>query len=439
MLGVTLYVAHLNASSASAEEYRYTPIVKAIQRARASVVNIHGQKTLTAQQSVEDAGRRVNGMGTGVVIDDRGYILTNYHVVEGVGRIQVTLHDRKTYVAQLVARDAKTDLAIIQIKDAKTKVVPIGTSSDLMPGETVIAMGNAFGYQHTVTRGIISALHRDVPVSDTQKYYDLIQTDASINPGNSGGPLLNINGDMIGINVAVRVGAQGIGFAIPVDSALEIAAQLLSVERVEKKWHGISGDSRFQDELHQFIVRGIQEDSPAAKGGLETGDVITSIGSLNVERRLDLERGLLGRKTGEEVQLTVQRGDEPVKISLVMTSTVRRRPNPAEHIWKNLGLRVIPADSDLFSSLNSRYRGGLKILDVRSNSAAARQGIRRGDVLVGMHVWETVSMENVEYVLNRNDLESLQPLKCYLLRGRETLYTHLPIQSPTMRQAKLEK
>ncbi len=179
-------------------------------------------------------------MGTGIIIDERGYIITNFHVVDGVNKIEVTMPDESSYVAQLISTDPKNDLAIVKI-DAQKKlsVITIGTSSDLMVGETVIALGNAYGYEHTVTRGIVSALHRNVQISDTQTYDDLIQTDASINPGNSGGPLLNIDGEMIGINVAVRAGAQGIGFTIPIDKAMSVAARLMSVERVERKWHGV--------------------------------------------------------------------------------------------------------------------------------------------------------------------------------------------------------
>ena len=223
---------------AAASELRETPIVKAVQRVRASVVNIRGEKTVAVpagQAAGAEASRRVNGMGTGVVIDARGYIVTNYHVVDGVREIQVTLADGQRHIAKLVARDTETDLAIIKIELAEPlPVIPLGTSGDLMPGETVIAVGNAYGYEHTVTRGIVSALHRAVQVSDAQFYDDLIQTDASINPGNSGGPLLNIDGEMIGINVAVRAGAQGIGFAIPVDKVASVAAALLASCNVEQ-------------------------------------------------------------------------------------------------------------------------------------------------------------------------------------------------------------
>ena len=180
-----------------------------MQAARPSVVNIHGHKTITtatAGYPGGDAPRKVNGMGTGVVIDERGYVITNYHVVEGVREIKVTLHNGKGYVARLVAHDPVTDLAIIRIPvRERMPLITIGTSDDLMEGEDVIAVGNAYGYENTVTRGIVSALHRTVQVTDSQQYEDLIQTDASINPGNSGGPLLNIDGEMIGINVAVRV------------------------------------------------------------------------------------------------------------------------------------------------------------------------------------------------------------------------------------------
>lgn len=207
------------------------------------MVNIRGEKTVSSlgeQASGVTPGRKVNGMGTGVVIDARGYILTNFHVVDGVREINVTLADGQAHVARLAARDSETDLAVIKIDtDRPLPVIHLGTSSDLMPGESVIAVGNAYGYEHTVTRGIVSALHRAVQVSDAQFYDDLIQTDASINPGNSGGPLLNIDGDMIGVNVAVRAGAQGIGFAIPIDTAIAVAGRLLAESTQTGVWHGI--------------------------------------------------------------------------------------------------------------------------------------------------------------------------------------------------------
>ena len=258
---------------------RETPIVKAVQRARGAVVNIRGEKTVAiaapARRPTPDAGRRVNGMGTGVVIDSRGYIMTNYHVVDGVREILVTLADGQRHVAKLVARDLETDLAVIKI-DARTPlpVIPFGTSSDLMTGETVIAVGNAYGYEHTVTRGIVSALHRAVQVSDAQFYDDLIQTDASINPGNSGGPLLNIDGEMIGINVAVRAGAQGIGFAIPVDKVTAVAVGLLASCNAGKVRIGMASANDASPSSQGMAVGAVEAKSPAAEAGLLAGDVV---------------------------------------------------------------------------------------------------------------------------------------------------------------------
>ena len=276
---------------------RRTPVVKAVQATKDSIVNIHGQKILGPAEDGALHGeipRKVNGMGTGVIIDQRGYIITNYHVVEGVQKIEVTLPDGADYVAQLISSDPVADLAVIKINaPTKLAVIAIGTSSDLMVGESVIAVGNAYGYENTVTTGIVSQLHRAVQVSDSQGYDDLIQVSAAINPGNSGGPLLNIDGQMIGINVAVRAGAQDIGFAIPVDKVMSVAAKLLNVERIDKRWHGIVAAASTGPQTG-LVVGTLDKTSPAAVGGLKAGDVITAIGKQAVVRPLDLERAFLG-------------------------------------------------------------------------------------------------------------------------------------------------
>ncbi len=413
-----------------ASSLRRTAIVEAVERARPSVVNIQGRKTIRSEQVEATGGdpfRQVNGMGTGIIVDSRGYILTNYHVIENVELIHVTLADKSEYVGRFVSHDPVSDLAIIRIEaGSPLTVIDMGNSGDLMPGESVIAVGNAFGYEHTVTSGIISALHREVQVSVAQKYRDLIQTDASINPGNSGGPLLNIDGQMIGINVAVRVGAQGIGFAIPVDEALDIAAQLLNPERIEQVAHGVLGKTRTQQGSGAFVVTGVQPQSSAQQAGLRAGDIITAVEDVHVHRRLDFERALLGRPAGVPVVVTVDRGGQSQTVELKLSPT-KREDDFEQLTWKVLGMQLAPIASDEFRELNSRYRGGMRITSVRPDSPAAVQGIRAGDVLVGMHVWETVSRENVRYVLSHSDFERFQPVKFYILRGQETLYGHLQI------------
>jgi serine protease Do len=424
-LGVLSITATLLPSPAAGSSRRQSPIVQAVNQAKPSIVNINGHKTVQTDDATSDGTRRVNGMGTGVVVDERGYVITNYHVVEGVARIHVTLYDGTEYMARLVANDPHTDLAIIHVPvKERLPLMKIGTSSDLMEGERVVAIGNAYGYPHTVTCGFISALKRSVQVSDDQKYYDLIQTDASINPGNSGGPLLNVDGEMIGINVAVRVGAQGIGFAIPVDRAMEVAADLMSVERIKGAWHGIEGEENTE---HDFVVKSVRTNSPAADVGVRPGDVIRRAKSLAIHRQLDLERSMLDVETGNSVPLDIQRGQQSVELKLVLASAPQQTPSPSDRYWQVLGARLQPVDDAELKRLGSPYNGGLRVVELRSDGPAAQQGIRKGDVLVGMHRWETISLENVNYILNRPDLQRAGRVKFYVVRGAETLYGHLPL------------
>src|SRR5262245_59671519 len=439
-LGLALAVIALAWSirRTAATELRNSPVAKAVHDAEPSVVSIHGRKTVRTENAsfgAPDAVRQVNGMGTGIIIDSRGYILTNYHVVEGVSKIEVSLADERTVVARLVSHDPKTDLAIIKL-DVKDSLPAIhfGTSCDLMKGEQVIAIGNAYGYEHTVTRGIISALHRNVQVSDDQKYNDLIQSDASINPGNSGGPLLNIDGEVIGINVAVRVGAQGIGFAIPIDEALEVAARLMSTERLEQMTHGITGKTRCEPGQRQFVVTSVRPESPAGKAGLKSGDVVTAVGTRRIEAGLDVELAFLGSKPGEDIEVEVLRDSQQVITKLAVTQlsrTTQKSGGLADRSWSTIGLKLAVMDTDEFKGLNTRYRGGLTVLEVRPGSPAAQQGIRRGDILVGMHIWETISLENISYILDRDDLTKLDSIVFYIVRGTDTLYGHLRLAART--------
>jgi serine protease Do len=417
-------------SDSQASEKRLSDKARAFKRVAPSVVDIHGEKILAPDElplGGTEADRHVNGMGTGAIVDERGYIITNHHVVEGVEKIHVTLMGTsKTYIAKLISHDPATDLAIIKIDSPDPlPVTPVGTSRDLMPGEDVMAIGNAFGYEHTVTTGIISALHRTVQVGDTQRYEDLIQTDASINPGNSGGPLFNIDGEMIGINVAVRVGAQGIGFAIPIDKAMEIAADLLSSRRVGRAWHGVIAKSTGETNL-ALVVDRFEADAPAKISGLVEGDTIKSVDGKTVIRQVDFERALIGHVPGDKVPVVVERDHKEVKLELALAPLPKNMLPTGEPAWEVLGLRLSTIPAKQFQRYRSRYHGGLLVTAVRPDSPAARQGIARGDVLVGMHIWETITPDNVAYILNRPDFADLHPLKFYILRGTETWSGHLP-------------
>ena len=434
LLGTDLAAAH------EVSPERLTPIVLAVRKARGSVVSIKGQKTVAEKPQsgstadASDAPRQVNGMGTGTIIDERGYILTNYHVVSDVRRIEVTLDDGRGLIADLIAYDAAADLAVIKIPVSKPlKVIRLGTSADLMVGESVIALGNAFGYEQTVTRGVVSALSRDVQVSETQSYDNLIQTDASINPGNSGGPLLNIDGDMIGVNVAVRAGAQGIGFAIPIDDALTVAARLLNVQRLRNKWHGLV--TRAEDGPDGPLrVTKVEEASPAKRLGIQTGDQIVRVGSMAMSRPLDLERALLDHGAGEAVTLEVRRGSQTFAMDLALAESQLRAVGAApatngdvSRAWEVLGLNLSQEPQATFTRPGTRYRGGMHVDGVRPNSPAAQEGILPGDILVGMHKWETASPQDVQYIVSRPNLSQMGKLKFYVLRGQHTFQGNLDV------------
>jgi len=418
-------------------ELRETAIVKAVRNARLAVVNIRGEKTLLtpgASYTSTETERRVKGMGTGVVIDPRGYVLTNHHVVDGVREIQVTLDNGKKYTAKLIARHPGTDLAIIKLNLDAGQTLPVirlGTSSDLMPGEEVIAVGNAFGYEHTVTRGIISALGRPVQVGDDQFYDDVIQTDASINPGNSGGPLLNVDGEMIGVNAAVRSGAQGIGFAIPVDKAIGVAADLMAAAGQAAGWHGIvlakgkPGEPR-------VVVASVEKGSPAEKAGVKPGDRIVKAGDLTAERPLDFYRAVLELQPGQAVAMALQRGDEKLDVSVALADAPAGTTRPTANVaWDVLGLelKTIPPEEfrKQFPKFAAEYGGGMVVGAVRPQSPASEHGIRRGDVLIGLHVWETTCPEYVNYVLSQPDFASFHPLYFRIIRDSRLYYGHLPI------------
>lgn len=419
---------------------RETPTVLAVRRASPSVVNLHGQKTIrTTAAGMAGSGdgggfRQVNGMGTGVIIDPRGYVITNYHVVEDVDNIRVTLHDGTVTTAELIAARPRNDLALVKV-NAKVDlpVVPRGTSSDLMIGEDVIAIGNAYGYVHTCTKGIISALHRDVPVNDTQDYQDLIQISAGINPGNSGGPLLNIEGEIIGVNVAVRVGASQIAFAIPIDQVVEIVTAMIDDYNNDRFNVGLrtNGGPRDGDGV---TISHVSASSPAAQEGLKPGDRVVRVGSRPVDDRLDYSLAMLQVEPGAELPLEVERGGE--LMTLAMTTVqggLGDGASPVDTAWSVLGIRAKPISQSAMNRLNARmrtpYRGGLYITSVREGSTAAQEGIQVGDVLLGIHGWQTASINDLAGILDHPDMKKGPRAKFYIVRREQTLYGHFQLAS----------
>ena len=412
-------------SAGSEGSLRETPIVKAIQNAEASVVNIQGSKSVKGEAADGGRPQLVNGMGTGVIIDPRGYAVTNLHVVQDVAKIEVTLADGTETTAKLLNFDPSTDLALIKI-DAKDPlpVIAIGSSHDLMRGETVIAIGNPFGYQHTVTVGIVSALHRNVPVNGTQEYYDLIQTNADINPGNSGGPLINIDGEMIGINVAVRVGAQGIGFAIPIDAALEVIADLVASSQRQQVSLGMAFRGVRDSEGSYLEVASASLHGQQPSADIASGDRLLAVDSQPIRSRLDLELRLLNRQQGEALNLEIERGGQKLARTLSLMGSplaaASSKVNLDDLAWERLGIRVTELRAEEISTASGSYKGGLKVVAVRGNSPAAQRQIQVGDVLVGMMNWQTPTIDHLQYVLQSPEFKQSPKVKFYLMRGTMT-------------------
>lgn len=290
------------------------------------------------------------GSGSGSIIDKDGHILTNYHVIQGAQELKVVLSDKSTYDARFVGADPDNDLAVIKIDAPQEKlhIVPLGTSQSLAVGQKVLAIGNPFGLDRTLTRGIISGLGRPLKASNGRTIDNVIQTDASINPGNSGGPLLNSNGEIIGINTAIYSpsgGSVGIGFAVPVDIARNILPDLLAHGRVLRPWLGISTiqitprlASRLALNIKEgLIVRGTLPNGPAAKAGIIgseqyrvvdnriqlLADILTKVGDQKVASEEDLYRALKDRKPNEIVSVEIIRDGRPLRLK------VQLEPRPA--------------------------------------------------------------------------------------------------------------
>ena len=419
------------------ETPRRTQKVKAIRKVMPCVVSITSEKKAASSSrwpfSHEENQRpRVSGMGTGVLIDARGYILTNQHVVDKVQGVEVHLHDGTSLPARVVQQDEAMDLAILKVEAGRPlPAIVIGTSADLEIGEDVITIGNAFGYENTVSVGIISHLNRNVTLADDQVYRNLIQTDACINPGNSGGPMVNVEGELIGINVAVRAGAQGIGFALPIDDVKRVASELMSTRRIAGTWHGLVTGEVIGTAGRSVIVGDVPPSSPAEAAGVQRGDQLLRVGELDIATPLDVERALIDARAGTKSDVVVRRGGQEKTLSLELQAIAQAGGGPGDTIWRTLGVRTVPVNREYVKSVVPDRNGGLYVQAVQPGSPAARAAIQKGDILIGMSYgsggWETTQLDNVLYILKRPEAGQSLPLQCWVVRRNELLQRVLPV------------
>ena len=373
---------------------RRTPVVIAAERSRGAVVNVSAEELVRVRVPTPGAdmgqllyeeffgrprfrsGYAVTSLGSGVIVSPDGHVLTNAHVVERGARFRVQLLDGRELPARVLGTDPATDLAVLQVETKeRLPFLPAGRSDDLMIGETVIAIGNPFGLAHTVTAGVVSALHRKVGDPGRQ-LFDMVQTDASINPGNSGGPLVNIQGQLIGVNTAI-IGdrSAGIGFAIPIDRAFRVAEDLIRHGEVREGFTGVAvrdepvKSDRIGGDRVRVQVRSVEAGSPAAAAGVRKGDVVESVGDATVESAAEYRFRVRDVPVGGTVRLGLVRGKERIQASV---RAVELSPERAEQqIVQRTGLTLG----------EEKVRGGAVVVvrSVRRGSPAAGSGLQAGD------------------------------------------------------------
>ena len=386
---------------------RRTPVVRVVQEAGPAVVSIVSARA-TAQEpfAASDPLQHFLGLpggpqlrqktptrslGSGVIIDGRqGFVLTNAHVISGAAQITARLHDGREFQASLVGADPDIDLAVLRLERpaGERPELPqarMGDSSDLMIGEPVITIGNPFGLSHTVTTGVVSAVNRSVKTKQSF-IAGLIQTDAAINPGNSGGPLLNILGEVVGINAAVYSKGEGLGFAIPINKARRVLEELIATGRVAHIWLGLLGEDMGQDQAAQFglsraggmVVTDVFPKTPAEAAGIKPGDAVLAIGEHKVQDKSQFLGLLLNYAKGDTISVKLRRGSEPFEVRLTPQALDRQASLDL------LGWRwgFTPARDG---------GGGVVVGEVRAGGPAARLGLKPGDVLLQVGSRRTAS------------------------------------------------
>jgi serine protease Do len=382
--------------------------------------------------------RQVPSLGSGFVISADGYIVTNNHVIEGTDSITVLFNDGRELPAEVVGRDPKTDVALIRVEtDEELFALPLGDSEIVRPGEWVVAIGNPFGLEHTVTAGIISAKHR---VIGQGSYDDFIQTDAAINPGNSGGPLINLKGEVIGINTAINPRANTIGFAVPVNMAKSILPQLRASGYVTRGWLGvviqqispeIAEHLELEDEKGALVSR-VMPDGPADDAGIERYDVIVEFNGQAIDEMSDLPRVVASTGVGKKVDVVVLRDGKRKQLSAKIDkmpgqeeTQLASAPAGNSNGAQAYGLRVQDLTEDLAERMRMESDEGVVVTRVAPGSSAAEAGVRTGDVILEVDKRESNNVRALEQQLADADDGALLLVR----RGEQTLF--VPLKPPT--------
>lgn len=394
-----------------------------------------GDSFPTPPNAGEGRSEQRQSLGSGFVISEDGYVMTNAHVVQDADEILVRLNDRRELSAEVIGSDPQTDVALLKIDATDLPTLSLGDSDDLKVGEWVAAIGSPFGFDHSVTAGIVSAINRTLP---RDAYVPFIQTDVAINPGNSGGPLFNLEGEVVGINSQIFTrsgGFMGVSFAIPINVAMDVAEQLREDGRVNRGWLGVMIQPVSQDLAESFgmdnaigaLIADLDPEGPAAQGGLQAGDVILEVNGEEVERSSTLPR-LIGRGApGTEVELTLMRDGEEVTESVELGSWPDAE-QPQEQANSNnqtrLGVMVAEIDEAMRDQLN--ISGGVEVRQVEPDSVAANAGILPGDVLVSIDHRSVSSSEELVSIVEELPTDRAIPLR--LFREGRSLFVALRLE-----------
>ena len=387
-----------------------------------TVVGVSSIRQISQPGKIPRQGRfKVPGSGSGVVIHEDGYIVTNHHVVSNGVEAEVHFSDQSTLVAEIVAKDPDTDLALLKVEtDRKLPSAAFGDSSTVKVGQWVLAVGNPFGLDRTVTLGVVSGIGREN--MNLSRYENFIQTDASINPGNSGGPLFNLRGEVIGINTAIINFAQGIGFAIPSNMASRIVDQLKTGGKVVRGWLGVGIQPLTPQLAEKFgvpdgkgiLVNEVFADDPADQAGIKSGDIITRIGNERLESPNQLSRVVAGFSPGEKVLVHVIRDGTLLRLPVLLgvkkeKPVVASLPPTAAEV--DLGIDVSPVTEELAEQFSLDQTTGILVVRVVQGSVAYAEGLRKGDVIQEVNRTEVPTMREF-----REILEAIQPGETILLR-----------------------
>jgi serine protease Do len=390
-------------------------------------------------EQFEEFRRRIpqKGAGSGFIVDTEGHILTNEHVVHNAEEIKITLSDGREFIGEVVGSDITSDMAIVKIDANELPVAELGDSDSLRVGEIVIAIGNPYGLEKTVTMGVVSAKGRNISAgSEGQEYRNLIQTDTAINPGNSGGPLLNTDGEVVGINTAIIPYAQGIGFAIPVNVAKRNLDDLITLGKVRRSWLGVYIQQVTPEIAEQFdleeaegvLVGDVIEDSPAEEAGLARGDVIIAVNKVSVNTPQELQDTIRALEIGEEAELTVKRnGEESIFVVEIAEMPSDEVVETKEKVFsEQTGIKVEEVTPDIAREANLPWVRGLVIVDVIPGSSADDMGIRSGDIILEANRKEISSIPEWEEIIK--NLETGDTLLLLVFRDRHTYYVPVKIE-----------